>query len=235
MLIENEDPEISGEQKILCIDPDQDVLDQLEKSLTLNSFQVITAKSPGEGMEMMVKFSPEVIITEIIFPELEGPQFLRVLRRINHSAAIIVHTRDTNFDIDKQCGSCFEKIKKPVLLHELIAIVRKAFAFTKNLNIVDELELESSQRMKNQLEWLIWKERSKLTSKISLGKAMIHNIKHSISQGMGVGSLVTQIEMLDLGKKKDENCYKVAAGSFDFLIKASSEVRDWIDHLDRIA
>ena len=54
--------------RILCIDTDKTYLNKIQQILVSNGFDSIAASSLGEALELLVSKTPEIILTEIFFP-----------------------------------------------------------------------------------------------------------------------------------------------------------------------
>jgi CheY-like chemotaxis protein len=81
---------------VLCIDPNEDVL-ECEKSL-LESFgyTVLTAPSGGEGLELASMHSVDVVIVEYVMPKMNGQELALEMRRLQPLAQIILLTGSVN-------------------------------------------------------------------------------------------------------------------------------------------
>ncbi|MCE9500670.1 MAG: hypothetical protein K8R21_09245, partial [Leptospira sp.] len=121
---------------------------------------------------------------------------------------------------------------KPFSLEQLTTTVRSRLIRNRS---AQSKYREYSLRMRNQLEWLLWKEKAKEINKLNMGKVMINNFRHTISQGVGDGALVTQIEMIDMCKKLDNDNYRVPVKILDSLISKAQSVRNWLESLEKTA
>ncbi|MCA9307991.1 MAG: response regulator [Patescibacteria group bacterium] len=63
--------------KVLVIDDEVSLLSALEKHLTTVGFTVITASDARVGLELFAKESPNLIILDLLMPEMSGIDFLR--------------------------------------------------------------------------------------------------------------------------------------------------------------
>ncbi len=68
------------QEKILIIDDDPDILDVLNLSLS-GLYNVISAANGKEGLELAKSKSPDLVITDYMMPVMNGPQFVRELRK----------------------------------------------------------------------------------------------------------------------------------------------------------
>ena len=66
--------------KILIVDDEPDILDFLSYNLRREGFEVITAASGKEALEIALKTRPNLIILDIMMPEMDGVEVCRRLR-----------------------------------------------------------------------------------------------------------------------------------------------------------
>jgi CheY-like chemotaxis protein len=68
-------------EKILVVDDSSDTREMMMKLLELESFNVITAEDGREGFDMAKAERPDIIITDINMPNINGIEMIRLLRR----------------------------------------------------------------------------------------------------------------------------------------------------------
>ncbi len=68
-------------KKILIIEDDVQILEALEDILSLEDYEVHTAKNGRIGVEQAMKHIPDLIISDIMMPELDGYGVLKALRQ----------------------------------------------------------------------------------------------------------------------------------------------------------
>jgi two-component system, OmpR family, alkaline phosphatase synthesis response regulator PhoP len=66
--------------KILIVDDEPDILDFLSYNLRREGFDVVTANSGKEALEVAIKTRPQLIILDIMMPEMDGVEVCRRLR-----------------------------------------------------------------------------------------------------------------------------------------------------------
>lgn len=66
-------------KKILLIEDNLEVRENLEEILNLSSYEVYTAENGVEGVEMALKVDPDLIICDVMMPKLDGFGVLRIL------------------------------------------------------------------------------------------------------------------------------------------------------------
>lgn len=67
-------------KNILIVDDEQDVLLVLEKGLTAEGYSVITASSGNDAIILAKSRHPDLIILDVLMPDMEGPEVKRKLK-----------------------------------------------------------------------------------------------------------------------------------------------------------
>ena len=84
-------PELSG-GVVLCIDDNQEVLECERAFLESFGYNVLTASSSGQGLELASIHSVDVVILDYFMPRMNGPEVAMELRRLRPLAPIILLT-----------------------------------------------------------------------------------------------------------------------------------------------
>ena len=69
-----------GEGYLLILEDDPDILKLLERTLTIKGYRVITATNGYDGLEIIRKEHPALIITDIMMPKMDGFSLVHRLR-----------------------------------------------------------------------------------------------------------------------------------------------------------
>ena len=67
--------------RILFIDDDVLSLQLMSKATDLLGFQAITSTSPRCGLELAAEENPSLIMVDMLMDEMDGPEFVRLVRR----------------------------------------------------------------------------------------------------------------------------------------------------------
>lgn len=78
--------------KILLIDDSDLIRRSLQAQLEIDGHEVVAAAHGGEGLKVFQTGRFDIIITDILMPEVEGIETLRRLRQIDQSVPIIAIT-----------------------------------------------------------------------------------------------------------------------------------------------
>lgn len=119
--------------KILVIDDDYFVRYTLARILRANGYEVVTAADGELGMNVFRSTAPDLVITDIIMPNQEGIETIRLMRRERPDSKIIAISggaRIGNLDVLElaQKLGADEVIHKPFDAAELLGRVRKFLA-----------------------------------------------------------------------------------------------------------
>ena len=115
------------EKKILIVEDDIDFQDIYALYLQGESFQVLKAYNGKEGFEVLEKETPDLIILDLIMPEMDGEEFYVRLRTSDKWRTIPVIIASVNEKIPEgiaQLGGLAGVLKKPFDIDSLLGKVR---------------------------------------------------------------------------------------------------------------
>ena len=85
--------------KLLVVDDEPDIVELLSASLKYHGYEVATANSGRQAMEEARRFRPDMILLDVMMPELDGFDVLRRLRGEGSRSPVLVLTaRDATED-----------------------------------------------------------------------------------------------------------------------------------------
>ena len=120
----------TGQDYLLIVEDDLDILKLLETTLNFSGYRVITARNGNEGLEVIQKGHPAIVIADIMMPKLDGFGFVHRLR-INPETRVIpvvfitatyVSLEDREFALN--IGAT-RFIEKPIDLDELVTTIEE--------------------------------------------------------------------------------------------------------------
>ena len=113
--------------KILIVEDEEKLARFVELELEHEGYSVTKAFTGREGYELAASGEFDLILLDIMLPELNGMEVLRRLRRVSSTPVIMLTARDEV--IDKVAGldlGADDYITKPFAIEELLARVRAA-------------------------------------------------------------------------------------------------------------
>ncbi|MBE7338617.1 response regulator transcription factor [Corynebacterium aurimucosum] len=112
--------------KILVVDDEQAVRESLRRSLKFNGYEVVLAADGVQAVEMVHSDSPELLILDVMMPNMDGLEVCRTLRSEGWDRPILVLTARDGVS-DRVAGldaGADDYLPKPFALEELLARVR---------------------------------------------------------------------------------------------------------------
>ena len=113
--------------KVLVIDDQVGIRALLSEVFTVLGFAVIEAGNGNEGLDVMEKCKPDIILLDMKMPGLSGIETLRLIRARNHHIPIILVTAYQENDImsEAELLGVSARLVKPFDIEELQRIVRR--------------------------------------------------------------------------------------------------------------
>jgi two-component system KDP operon response regulator KdpE len=110
--------------KVLVIDDDPGLLTLVQAGLTQDDFQVLTANGGREGLRMAYDNRPDVILLDIMMPEMDGFEVCQRLRHVCDTPILMLTAKSDRQDVIKGLTmGADDYITKPFNLDELKARV----------------------------------------------------------------------------------------------------------------
>jgi PAS domain S-box-containing protein len=114
--------------KILLIDDEPDIVRVLSMSLRADGYDVIPAYSGIEGVEVFEKERPDIVLTDIIMPGMDGIEVLKKVKSIQPQSEVIIITGHGDIDntIEALQYGASDFINKPVRDEALSIALKRA-------------------------------------------------------------------------------------------------------------
>lgn len=154
-------------EKILLIDDEETIVRVLARTLKSDGYPVVTAHSGEEGIRVFEKESPQIILTDIKMPGMDGLEVLKKIKEIQPEAEVIIITGHGDIDsaIESLQHGASDFINKPVKAEALsialerarekIDIRRQLKAYTNDLENMCQIATEEVRRKSNFTDRLI--------------------------------------------------------------------------------
>jgi DNA-binding response OmpR family regulator len=118
-------------RKILVVDDTRNVQVMLTDFLTSQDFEMLTASDGREALDVVRISDPDLILLDIMMPNMDGYQFISQLRRISGIPVIMITARQQEADIIHGFDlGADDYITKPFRMRELLvrmrAVLRRA-------------------------------------------------------------------------------------------------------------
>lgn len=119
----------SKEQTVLVVDDEENARLGLSRLLTRDGYQVKSASSSEEALEILGQHQISLVISDINMPGMNGMALLRELNRRHPETAVIMLTAFGEIEsyIDAMNLGAFEYLHKPIRSAELKSVLVKIF------------------------------------------------------------------------------------------------------------
>ena len=118
-------------RKILCVDDEEDILNFLELVLSEKGYEVVTASGGQEALTRAQMERPDLVLLDIMMPQMDGWEVLKLLRVDEETAEIPVAMLSARTEArDRVQGlqeGAIDYICKPFSLSELLGKIDAIF------------------------------------------------------------------------------------------------------------
>ncbi len=132
---------MAGSARLLVVDDEESMREFLEIMLAQDGYEVATAASGEEAMQVYREEGPHLILTDVKMPGMSGLDLIREIRSIDPAAPIIAITAYASADdaIRAVREGAYDYISKPFQVEDLRIIIRNALETRRLRNENDEL------------------------------------------------------------------------------------------------
>ena len=111
--------------KILIVDDDENICELLRLYLEKDGFETIVANDGEQAVDYAAKYSPDLILLDIMLPKLDGWQVCREIRKSSEVPIIMLTAKGETFDkiLGLELGAD-DYISKPFDTKEVIARIK---------------------------------------------------------------------------------------------------------------
>ena len=136
--------------KILIVDDDPDIIEILRYNLSLAGYEVKSASNGKEAIKKAKIFIPEIILLDVMMPEMDGIEACRLIREIsslNNSRIIFLSARNEDYTqlsaFDAGADDYISKPVKPkILLKKISSIFKRIHKKENKIQLIDLGEIK---------------------------------------------------------------------------------------------
>ncbi len=112
-------------KKILVVDDEKPISDIIKFNMTREGYEVVTAFDGREALAVFEAEFPDIVILDLMLPEMDGLEVARNIRKTSNVPIIILSAKDSEFDkvIGLEIGAD-DYVTKPFSNRELQARVK---------------------------------------------------------------------------------------------------------------
>jgi two-component system KDP operon response regulator KdpE len=114
-------------KRILVVDDESQITRVLRRSLTAHRYDVRTAADGESALDTLRDFHPDLIITDLSMPGMDGIELCREIRRISQVPIIVLSVKgEEKVKVSALDAGADDYITKPFGIDELLARIRAA-------------------------------------------------------------------------------------------------------------
>jgi len=122
---------MSDRRKVLVVDDESQITRVLRHSLTAHRYDVRTAADGVSGLDTFNDWHPDLIITDLQMPEMDGIELCRRIRKISTIPIIVLSVRgEEKTKVEALDAGADDYVTKPFGIDELLARVRASLRRT---------------------------------------------------------------------------------------------------------
>jgi DNA-binding NtrC family response regulator len=133
-------------ERILILDDEADMLETCRRILAAAGHESIATTDPHEALELLASERPDVLLTDLRMPSMDGIDLLRRAHEIDPSLPVIMLTAYATIEsaVAAVREGAFDYLAKPFTLDQLVVSVERALAQRRltleNKNLRDQLQ-----------------------------------------------------------------------------------------------
>jgi two-component system KDP operon response regulator KdpE len=171
----------TSKYKILVVDDEKRMVRFIQLNLEQDGFQVITAFNGSEALEQVRTQLPNLILLDIMMPDINGFEVLKKIREVNTVPVIMLTAKGEEDDrIQGLELGADDYITKPFSPRELVsrirAVLRRTESFKEDqidlINVDDRLTIDFSRRE-------VWVEGKKVDLRPTEYRLLYHLVKNA--------------------------------------------------------
>lgn len=208
--------------KVLLVDDDPDILEFLGYNLKNEGYTVETAENGVQAIEKTKEFEPDIIILDVMMPEMDGVEACQEIRKFNKDSIIVFLTargEDYSQIVGLESGAddyITKPIKPKVFIARLKAILRRKETGDKEiLNEHFKIDKERYVIILNNEEYLLPKKEFEIIELLASKPEKVftrEEIYQKIWGDVYVGDRTIDVHIRKIREKLGEDIIKTVKG-----------------------
>ena len=123
---------MADKKRILVVDDEPQITRVLRTALTGSGYEVRTADDGHSGLRVAREWQPDLVITDVSMPNMNGIELCRLLRAESSLPVIVLSVKgEEKTKVEALDAGADDYVTKPIGMDELLARVRRNLARTK--------------------------------------------------------------------------------------------------------
>ncbi len=216
--------------KILIVEDNDELRDILVNTLGVY-FQIYEAKNGVEGLEMAHQIFPDIILTDLIMPEMDGMQMARKLKddiNLNHIPVFMLTVlQSSKQKLDSIESGISEYLEKPVNLKFLLAKMVNTLKWQQKLRkiYIHESDTDNATLYRNKHDQTFLENlENTILKNIENNAFSVHDLSKSV--GMSRTSLYMKLKNLVDLSPQDFIIHAKLKHAKNLLIKGENSIKE---------
>lgn len=211
---------------ILIIDDELDILEIIKYNLEKEGFDVKTASNGKEGIELAKRFRPDLILLDVMMPQMDGIEVCEILRAspgFEHVVVCFLTARNEDYSqiagLDAGADDYIAKPVKPkVLISRLNALLRRKYNPVQQNKAAPQLIIDREKYLifKNGEEVQLPKKEFELLALLSTKPNTVFERQIILDKVWGadivVGDRTIDVHIRKIREKLGTDCIKTVKG-----------------------
>src|SRR6202790_1009595 len=201
--------------RVLIVDDDAELRDDLARLLASQGYHTTTAADGQEALERLESGSPDVLVTDLVMPRLDGFELLRTLRETGQVIPSIVLTGFGSLDKALSIIKYLEAywfLEKPVKLSALQSLLQRAIRHSRLLR--ETATLKRDLLLRGALGRLVGRSHSIQTVFSLIRQAAPRSVSILLIGESGTGKELAAREGQNLSLRSDQPFVAVNCAAF---------------------
>ncbi|EQA37958.1 GHKL domain protein [Leptospira inadai serovar Lyme str. 10] len=221
-------------KNILYIDSDAAYAENLSANFEAEKYGIIYASSVANALENCMQVEPPAIIVDPSFTDIDCIKFLRSLRKLSPGSVFFVNAASDSLDPNISSLPWIHSVlDKGQDIHRLVECISTVLCEKESRLSEFHKKALNEENLVSEVAWLQWKENRRSSESLTIGKNILDNLTHSISQGLGIGSLITRLDLVESFLVRENGRYSVPIDLLDSIFENKDILRDWTDKLEK--
>lgn len=214
--------------KILLVDDEPDILEIIGYNLSQEGYQIITAKNGKEAITKAKKELPQLIIMDVMMPEMDGMEACEAIRKIpelSHTIITFLTARSEDYSqvagFDAGADDYIAKpIKPKLLVSKVKALLRRLKEVEQNSETLNvggiEINREAYKIIKDEAEIILPRKEFELFYLLASKPGKVFTREEILDKVWGneviVGGRTIDVHIRKLREKIGEELFKTIKG-----------------------
>lgn len=221
---------------VLVVEDREENQQLIAATLSQMKIKFYMASNGSEALEISRKYPISIYIVDLMMPVMDGGTFIQKIKIEKPNALIIVQTAIDSSDevIRIMKMGVYEYLIKPLNIELFQETINKCLEVQYLRDMEALLEEEEAKDLRDQLEWLSYKESSRRSSRSSQEFNSIQNLHTLLNQGSGLGSMTILVDGIsDTSVKLPDGNYSVDAEFYQLLVENNKHTKSMLTGLGR--